>query len=41
MPTRFRRYAPDQDLLLPVSLREWLPEEEVVEERAIALDIVE
>ena len=39
MPTTFRRYQPDQDLLLPVSLREWLPEDhlayfisEVVEE---------
>ena len=39
MPTRFRPYAPDQDLLLPVSLREWLAEDhlayfigEVVEE---------
>lgn len=26
MPTSFRPYAPDQDLLLPPSLREWLPE---------------
>ena len=26
MPTYFRRYAPDQDLLLPSSLGEWLPE---------------
>tara|TARA_Y100001933_G_scaffold73233_1_gene74689 strand:+ start:5672 stop:6337 length:666 start_codon:yes stop_codon:yes gene_type:complete len=39
MPTTFRPYAPDQDLLLPISLREWLPEDhlayfisEVVEE---------
>lgn len=39
MPTTFRPYAPDQDLLLPASLREWLPEDhlayflsEVVEE---------
>lgn len=39
MPTSFRPYAPDQDLLLPVSLREWLPEDhlayfisEVIEE---------
>lgn len=29
MPTTFRPYAPNQDLLLPVSLREWLPEEHV------------
>lgn len=29
MPTTFRPYAPDQDLLLPVSLREWLPEEHI------------
>ena len=27
MPTSFRPYAPDQDLLLPVSLREWLAED--------------
>lgn len=26
MPTRFRPYAPDQDLLLVPSLRDWLPE---------------
>ena len=26
MPTRFRPYAPEQDLLLPPSLREWLPQ---------------
>ena len=39
MATRFRPYAPDQDLLLPMSLREWLPQDhlayfvsEVVEE---------
>ena len=39
MPTSFRRYAPEQDLLLPPSLGEWLPEghlayfiSEVVEE---------
>lgn len=39
MPTSFRPYAPDQDLLLPPSLRDWLPEShlayfisEVVEE---------
>jgi len=30
MPTRFRHYAPDQDLLLPPNLREWLPEEHLV-----------
>ncbi len=27
MPTRFRRYQPEQKLLLPPDLREWLPEE--------------
>jgi len=27
MSTRYRRYAPDQALLLPPSLQEWLPEE--------------
>lgn len=39
MPTTFRPYAPDQDLLLPQNLREWLREDhlayfihEVVEE---------
>ncbi len=29
MPRTFRPYAPEQDLLLPVSLREWLPEDHV------------
>ena len=27
MPREFRRYEPDQGLLLPPSLRDWLPEE--------------
>lgn len=43
MPTSFRPYAPDQDLLLPPSLRDWLPEShlayfisEVVEELDLA-----
>ena len=26
MPTTFRRYQPDQALLLPPSVRDWLPE---------------
>ena len=26
MPTRFRPYHPDQGLLLPPDLRDWLPE---------------
>ncbi len=26
MPTTFRPYQPDQDLLFPPSLRDWLPE---------------
>ena len=26
MPTTFRRYEPDQILLLPPDLRDWLPE---------------
>jgi transposase len=30
MPTTFRPYAPDQELLLPVSLHEWLPQDHVV-----------
>ena len=25
MSTTFRRYAPDQTLLLPADMREWLP----------------
>jgi transposase len=29
MPTTFRPYAPDQDLLLPESLQEWLPADHV------------
>ena len=27
MPREYRRYEPDQSLLLPPSLRDWLPEE--------------
>ena len=30
MPTTFRPYAPDQDLLLPPSLHDWLPEDHMV-----------
>ena len=30
MPKGYRSYLPDQDLLLPPSLREWLPEEHLV-----------
>jgi transposase len=30
MPKGYRAYLPDQDLLLPPSLREWLPEEHLV-----------
>jgi len=30
MPKSYRSYLPDQDLLLPPSLREWLPEEHLV-----------
>ncbi|MEE8305200.1 MAG: IS1182 family transposase [Candidatus Tectomicrobia bacterium] len=29
MPTTFRPYAPNQELLLPVSLQEWLPEDHI------------
>ena len=31
MPTTFRPYQPDQTLLLPPSLREWLPEGHLAE----------
>jgi hypothetical protein len=27
MPKAYRPYVPEQDLLLPPSLREWLPED--------------
>jgi len=30
MPKGYRQYLPDQDLLLPPSLREWLPEDHLV-----------
>ena len=30
MAKRYRRYLPEQDLLLPPSLREWLPENHLV-----------
>src|ERR1700683_4399134 len=30
MPKGYRQYPPDQDLLLPPSLREWLPEDHLV-----------
>ncbi len=30
MPKSYRPYLPDQDLLLPPSLREWLAEEHLV-----------
>src|SRR5579862_7288612 len=30
MPKGYRPYLPDQDLLLPPSLREWVPEEHLV-----------
>ncbi|MGH9658436.1 MAG: transposase [Bryobacteraceae bacterium] len=30
MPKAYRPYYPDQDLLLPPSLREWLPEDHLV-----------
>lgn len=42
MPTTFRRYAPDQDLLLPTSLREWLPEDHLayfISDAVDALDL--
>lgn len=42
MPTTFRPYAPDQDLLLPTSLREWLPEDHLayfVDDAVQALDL--
>src|SRR5690606_17546763 len=42
MPTTFRPYAPDQDLLLPTSLREWLPEDHLayfISDAVDALDL--
>jgi transposase len=30
MPKGYRPYLPDQDLLLPPSLRDWLPEDHLV-----------
>jgi transposase len=30
MPKGYRTYLPEQDLLLPASLREWLPEDHLV-----------
>ena len=30
MPKGYRAYLPEQDLLLPPSLREWLPEDHLV-----------
>ena len=30
MPKEYRAYLPDQDLLLPPSLRDWLPENHLV-----------
>jgi transposase len=42
MPTTFRPYAPDQELLLPTSLREWLPEDHLayfISDAVDALDL--
>lgn len=41
MPTRFRRYQPDQSLLLPASLREWLPEDHLAYFISDAVDAFE
>jgi len=30
MPKGYRRYLPNQDFLMPPSLREWLPEDHLV-----------
>jgi transposase len=42
MPTTFRPYAPDQELLLPTSLLEWLPEDHLayfISDAVDALDL--
>ena len=42
MPREFRRYEPDQSLLFPPSLRDWLPEEHLaffVSDTIDALDL--
>ena len=42
MATHFCTYAPDQDLLLPTSLREWLPEDHLacfISDAVDALDL--
>ena len=41
MPTTFRPYDPDQLLLLPASLRDWLPEGHLAFFVADAVDALE
>ena len=36
MSTTFRPYAPDQSLLLPPDVREWLPEGHLASQRSTA-----
>ena len=40
MPTTFRRYEPDQMLLPPTDLREWLPDGRLGVERQAAAKVV-
>jgi len=41
MPTRFRPYAPEQDLLLPPSLKEWLPQGHLAHFISDVIDILD
>lgn len=41
MPTTYRSYAPDQSLLLPCSLKEWLPEHHLVHFISDAVDALD
>lgn len=41
MPTTYRPYAPDQHLLLPASLKEWLPEQHLAYFVSDAVDALE
>ena len=41
MPRNYRRYEPDQSLLLPPSLRDWLPEDHLAFFLSDAIDAME